>query len=146
MNPHPFLILAVGCLLAAGAPASDPLQREKDQLQGTWAVVRARHNGQANDKLLNATLTIAGDQFTSKIGDTVYGKGTWKIDPASNPKTIDIHYSEGADKGKTVKGIYHLKDNLWVVLFSSPGQDRPVSFDKDRKDGQTFLILKASRP
>ena len=133
-------------MLAADGPPADAPRPDKDLLQGTWTVIRARQNGQANEQLLHASLIIAGDEFTSKVGDAVAGKGTWKVDATANPKAIDITYTEGADKGKTVKGIYHVKDSLWIVLFSSPGQDRPVSFNKDREDGQTFLILKATRP
>jgi uncharacterized protein (TIGR03067 family) len=136
-----------GSRLNAGANAreADPAQQEKTKLQGLWTVVKAKQNGEPADRLIDATLTIAGDRFISDAGGKVLGKGTWKVDPTKDPKTIDVQYSEGSEKGKVAKGIYQLNGSTWIILFSAPGLERPLSFTTEQKDGQTFLILKAAK-
>ncbi len=142
---HYGLIAFLAAVLGADGP---PVDRKDDssKLQGTWHVTRARRDGEVAMDLANAALIVSGDQFTSKSGMKVVARGTWKIDPAKTPRSIDIEYTEGPDKGQTVRGIYALHEGVWILILSPPGQERPVSFKAEFKVGYTSLVLKAAKP
>jgi uncharacterized protein (TIGR03067 family) len=141
--------LLVPLVLGTLRPADEPppaTKEEMKKLEGTWTVVRARRDGEVDSDLIDAVVTLAGSQFTSKSGKAVVARGAWKIDPAKKPRTLDIEYKEGPEKGQTAYGIYSLTDDTWVVLLSAPGKERPVSFERESETGRTFLVLKQSRP
>jgi uncharacterized protein (TIGR03067 family) len=52
------------------------------------------------------------------------------VDATKSPKTIDIEIIENADelKGKTLKGIYEIKDDLMTVNVTIEGSERPTDF------------------
>src|SRR5262249_32943853 len=139
MGRRTLTLLTVGFLLAADSPVKE-VQQEMKKFQGTWAVARARRDGEVDAELAGATVTLAGNMFTSKSGKAILAQGTWKVDPAKKPKTIDIEYTDGPEKGQTAYGIYSLTDGAWIVLISSPGKDRPVSFETESENGCTFLV------
>ncbi len=115
-------------------------------LQGVWTVFRARRDGEIDAELAGATVVIADDTFMSKSGEKVSAQGTWKIDAGKKPKSIDIEYTDGPEKGQTVRGIYSVNDGIWSLVLSPAGQDRPVSFKPSSYIGYTLLILKVAKP
>jgi uncharacterized protein (TIGR03067 family) len=140
------MIVTIGGTLAVGPPAQDDAKQESEKLQGIWTVARARRDGELDNSLKGATITISGDKFISKNGETVVAQGTWKIDPTKEPKTIDIRYTDGPEKNKRVFGIYAFKEESWVLLLAAAGKDRPASFEKEMQEGQTYLLLSGPAP
>src|SRR5262245_59801360 len=100
MGRRTLTLLTVGFLLAADSPVKQ-VEQEMKKFQGTWVVARARRDGEVDAELAGATVTLAGNMFTSKSGKTILAQGTWKVDPAKKPKTIDIEYTDGPEKGQT---------------------------------------------
>ena len=136
-----YLMLTIVFLLAADSP--ETAKQEKERMQGTWRVEQARRGGKKEPALDKATVTIDGDDFISRAGDTVLTRGTLTIDGTKNPKTIDLLYTEGDQKGKQMRGIYNLKGATWALLFSDIGEERPTSLEKEAEKGYLSLILKA---
>lgn len=137
-------VMAIGIawLLLAASPPPEAVQKELDAIRGTWTVATAEQDGRADDSMKNATVTITGDQFTTKVGATPLRHGTVAIDPTKQPKTIDLVYSDGPQKGKSSLGIYNLHEDSWILFFSVPGKKRPADFNRNVTIGQKFMVLK----
>lgn len=55
-------------------------------------------------------------------------RGTFKIDPTRNPKSIDYTDTHGADAGKTFPAIYTLENDKLIFCAAFEGQERPTEF------------------
>src|SRR5262245_4336801 len=116
--------LTVALLLAADA---DDAKKELAKLAGTWDVVSVERDGKAlpADKAKGGTLTIKGDKYVVKIGETTI-EGVYKLDPSLKPKAIDAIRTNGDDKGKSLLGIFALDGDELKMCFNAPGnKDRP---------------------
>src|SRR5439155_9419208 len=82
---------------------------EIEKLQGTWNFATLEVDGakMPQEAFAGSTIEVAGDRFTTTSGQTIY-KGTFKVDAGKTPKTIDLHFTEGPEKGNTTLGMYEL--------------------------------------
>jgi uncharacterized protein (TIGR03067 family) len=104
-------------------------EAKKSKLEGTWRAVTVVKGGKEEKDDKNHVLTFAGKTFTLKEGDKVMAAGTFKTDDAKKPHEIDMEITEAdkADfKGKTVKGIYEIKEDTLRWCLSEPGSERPT--------------------
>jgi uncharacterized protein (TIGR03067 family) len=126
-------VLLIGWVLtiAAGEPAkADEAKKELDRLQGTWTMAALEVDGKPvpEEKLKSSTLTIKGDKYIIKVGDNTH-ETIIKLDPGKKPKEIDMTFTEGANKDKTLKGIYDLDgDTFRMCRGLTPDKDRPGDF------------------
>jgi uncharacterized protein (TIGR03067 family) len=142
-------ILAVGVLTAAGAPLGGSAKKEQQKLQGTWVPTSLMIDGKEvpKDEFRNLTVTFAGDKFTVKAGDKVFGEGTFTIDPAKEPKTIDNRWTTGDNKGKNEVGIYKVEGDTLTTCFAEAGTDkRPTSFTSKEGSKHELTVFKRSKP
>jgi uncharacterized protein (TIGR03067 family) len=140
------LVIAAG-LLVAGDSAKENVQKELEKFRGTWKFVSIENEGQAVPKAQyeGARLTLKGDQFTFRQGaDSTHG--TFKVDPAKQPKTIDVTFTDGPDKGKTIVGVYELKGDTYKVCLQLKGKERPKEFRSQAESGHVLQVLQRVRP
>jgi uncharacterized protein (TIGR03067 family) len=144
---RPAMILTATLTLAALAPAAD--EGKHNKVQGTWAAVQAAFDGKkAQDEVVRALeVVITGDTITITSPSAVEyfpsETGTYKLDPSSKPKTIDLTLTAGPNKGKTLAGIYQLEgDNLKLCIHGA-GKERPKEFDS--KKGTDGMLLELKR-
>jgi uncharacterized protein (TIGR03067 family) len=133
------LFLAPACLSAAG-PADD-----KEKLQGTWKVVSVELGGKGNEELKLDRLMFDGDKV--RVVGTGRGQeeeGTFKLDPAKSPKTIDIQTL--GSKQQPVLGIYQLEDHNLKLCLGRPGDERPANFEPKDNPRQLKAVLKRAKP
>lgn len=111
-------------------------KEELKKLHGTWLMVSAEANGEVHlakelqDQGLPKQLKIAGDRIDPLLGAPA---SRFSIDPAKNPKHLDVANGDDADR---IKWIYALDgDNLKMAvtfdfkLFGgAPDTSRPKSF------------------
>src|SRR5712692_5405849 len=102
------VFLLTGSVLAADDPKQEAIKKETAKLQGPWKVVSAEIGGKPDASRKDAQVVCKGDTFTRKTSSQVL-RGTYKLDPTAKPPTIDVTYTEGPDKGKTLYGIYALE-------------------------------------
>jgi uncharacterized protein (TIGR03067 family) len=128
MTERFLLVFAVSLVLAAD-PVSDEVKKEIERFEGTWKFVSLETEGRKLDEkvLEHPRLIIKGDRFTSKEGETTH-HGVFKVDPTKKPKTIDVTFTDGPEKGKTMLGIYELEGDTYKVCFSLGGKNRPTEF------------------
>jgi uncharacterized protein (TIGR03067 family) len=138
------LFCAVGFAASSGSAtlADDKadLKKEVSKFQGTWTFESSEAGGKklSADELKGLVLTFEGDKHTVKKGDEVIQVGTQKLDPSKSPKTIDVTFTEGLNKGKVMLGIYELDGDSLKVCFDMQGKKRPTEF-KSALGSQSFV-------
>jgi uncharacterized protein (TIGR03067 family) len=118
-------------------------------LQGTWLIVSAELGGvrQPPEVATNIVLKMADGKYEVTVNGHP-DKGTWKIDPSSKPKTMDITGTEGPNTGRTIPAIYELKGDQLKICYGLRGSPRPADF-KSNTGTHEYLVVyhrKLSRP
>jgi RNA polymerase sigma factor (sigma-70 family) len=131
-------------------------KKDVDPLQGTWNIDSMEWGGKGlpKDLMTGYKFVFDGDKLTwegaigimsragkvSVIGDAVY-KGEFKIDPAQDPKQIDITLQINK-KDRTLLGIYEIKgDTLKVCYFASNNGRRPTEFASKEGVNIGYIVL-----
>jgi len=124
-------VLMVGLLIAADEKKDDTKKADdaKDKLKGTWTIVAMDEGGQkaAADRIKDWALTFEGDKVTFKQG-TRTKMGTFKMDAAAKPATLDITPSDPNDR--PMRMIVETEgDDLKIAGPLQEGGQRPKGFD-----------------
>jgi uncharacterized protein (TIGR03067 family) len=125
-----FLVCRSDAYQEATSPKVDAGKKDLDQLQGDWIMAALEVNGVnvAPDKLEGSVLTIKDDGYAVKRKDTTT-RCKITLDPAKDPKEIDMLFLDGDNKDRTQKGIYKITgDTFQFVRGISPDQNRPRDF------------------
>jgi uncharacterized protein (TIGR03067 family) len=143
MKPQLFLVLAVSALVAADT-ASDDVKKELKKFEGTWVIESLEVDGQKQpaDLFKGVKLTCKDDTFTY-VDPMGTHKGTFKVDIAKKPKHIDITFTDGPEKGNTIKGIYEIDGDTYKVCIPMGGKERPTEFTS--KGGNGLEVLKREK-
>ena len=139
--------------VASDAPEEEVTKKEMAKLQGTWAAVSVERGGKTMPddevKKLDIRLTIKGDEFMlmplASTGPEHFPHGSFRINPAKNPKTIDFTVHSPLDptnKTSMVLGIYDLGEDQLKLFQSRPGQERPTEFKTTPKSDLEIIIFK----
>jgi len=96
------------------------------------------------ETIKDSRLIIKGKEFTMKEKIATY-KGTFTIDGGKNPKTIDLKFTEGPEKGNTSFGIYELDADDFKLCLTITAKDRPTEFATKAKSGLGFEVLKREK-
>jgi uncharacterized protein (TIGR03067 family) len=132
-------ILTAGLALAAQAPE----KKDLDLLQGKWKVVSVEHNGKTTPSKETAkwNLVVAGDKMTSRDGDQVMEESILRLDISVKPKAIDLKFTTGPDKDKTVRGIYQVEGDKLTICVGVPNKDRPKEFRAPEGSDCTLFLF-----
>jgi uncharacterized protein (TIGR03067 family) len=144
MKPHLFRVLAVSALVAADT-ASDDVKKELKKFEGTWVIESLELEGQKQpaDLLKGVKLTCKDDGTFTYVDPMGTHKGTFKVDIAKKPKQLDIHFTEGPEKGNTIKGIYEIEGDTYKVCIAMGDKERPTEFTS--KGGYGLEVLKREK-
>ena len=144
MKTFGFLTCAASLVLVLTAQAGDDAAQKKDKaaLQGMWKVI-SLENAQGKDAGAEGAM-IEFDKDGKTMTYTQQGntkKGTYTLNPAANPKEIDI---KAIDENKTFEAIYKVeKDSLKLCLAAEPGDGRPSEFAT--KEGKSYVLVTMER-
>lgn len=132
---------------AAGAATDDAGKKEMEKFQGTWKIVSLELNGMKlpEENYKNARLTVTGDKFAFKDVSAGYA-GTMKWDLTKKPKTIDLVFTEGPEKGNTAFGIYEIEGDTYKVCLGLTGKSRPTEFVSKPGSGHALEVFKREKP
>ena len=127
-------------ILCCAAAALLAFAADFETVQGNWKLVAGIRDGKPLVGAdLGTKLTIQGDRFSFAEGSQTASSGTFKLDEAARPKTIDIAYDAGANQGKTSLGIYEVRaGNRHRLCLAPPGAARPTKFESKPGSGYTF--------
>jgi uncharacterized protein (TIGR03067 family) len=135
-----WLVLSMVVLSLASAGRCDDAEKDGKALEGTWVPLSAELSGKKfpDEVLKTMKLVMAGEKYTVTVGAQT-DQGTVKLDPAQNPRAMDIKGTEGPNKGKSIPAIYELKGDTLRVCYNLGGDKRPAEF-KTKEDTQLFLV------
>jgi uncharacterized protein (TIGR03067 family) len=90
------------------------IAKERARLQGTWEFVEG---------IREMELLIAGDHFTARFKHGDIYLGTYRLDPSSRPRAMDMLITEGPDKhrGTTALCIYDFDGDRLIWSPAEPG-------------------------
>jgi uncharacterized protein (TIGR03067 family) len=97
------------------------------QWQGTWKLVSAVWNGQAQSA--DAQWVVDGDHYTVRHDGTNAEVNPFKLDACN--KHIDVHHHDTpkGTYGGSLKGIYEIKGARLRVAYDPTARQYPTSFD-----------------
>jgi uncharacterized protein (TIGR03067 family) len=102
------------------ALASSPFRAFRRQSLPACASARTKVNEKTSDTIPTPTGTPTRQLVT------------FTIDPTKSPKTADSLQTTGADKGKTLLGIYEIiDDNHKRACWAPVGKPRPTAFTSE---------------
>jgi uncharacterized protein (TIGR03067 family) len=136
-------LLVISSLFTANAQSGDD-GKDLNALQGTWRLAAGQIGGRkmTAEELKRAKLVFKGDRYTVRRGSGPTVTGIVKLNPATNPKSIDITDADGPYKGKMLLGISALKGDELKECFAPPAQARPTKFATKAGTSQFFHIWK----
>jgi uncharacterized protein (TIGR03067 family) len=108
-------------------------------IQGTWRPLSGEVGGErvAEETLKTVSLVIQGNQYASSASGQVE-KGYLALNPAANPREIDIICVEGPNAGSTIPAIYELQGDMLRLCCALTGDKRPTEF-KSQGPAPTLL-------
>ena len=125
------LITAAAAIASAEDAKDAAIQKDREQIKGTWRVVVLVANGNMALENDARKLTVAnGSDGTWSLyseGKEVT-KGTSTFDPTKSPRTLDFTPTVGDDAGKQFLGIYELGENTRKMCFAPLEKGRPTDF------------------
>jgi uncharacterized protein (TIGR03067 family) len=123
------LLILLAPLGASGGPVPDAAKKELEQFQGSWKAVATHADGRqaTDDEVQSTRLIVEGCKFTLTIKQSSIS-GTFTVNPAKTPRTIDVQLT--SNEGRQVKflGIYQIQGDKRKSCFALPGKERPTSF------------------
>ena len=125
------LITATAAIASADDAKDAAIQKDRNQIEGTWRVVVLVVNGNMamDEDARKLTVVNASDGTWSLWSEgKEITKGTSTFDPTKSPKSLDFTTTEGDDAGKQLYGIYELGENTRKMCFAPLGQGRPTEF------------------
>jgi uncharacterized protein (TIGR03067 family) len=143
-----FLVIAALAFgLTATADEKKDAKAELDKLTGTWKGVSVVREGKPIPKAEAEAyrLVVTGEKYTLTGEGSETIEGTHKVDPTKKPKEIDAVRTKGPNKGETLKGLYELTEDSFVVCFAAPGKDRPKELKADGGPGLRVLTFKREK-
>lgn len=138
--------LVLGVVLLVAADKADKPAKDQDQIQGTWETTAVEFNGKdlAADGLKlkftfkGATASVDGSEQIQKD----YAKFTFKLDPSTSPKSIDLIVSDGDKKDEAIEAIYELKGDELKLCAKVGVKERPAKFASPEGDQIALIVMK----
>jgi uncharacterized protein (TIGR03067 family) len=99
-----------------------------EALQGTWSIAALELDGQPMAAIpAGACIIVKGARFTTEgMGAEFAGEMT--LDASAKPKTFDLKFTTGPEKGNTSLAIYELDGDSWKMCLTTRGGKRPAKF------------------
>ena len=160
MKRFAVLLLSIGFVATLAAARYDDQKKDKekpaqkkekgdpdlDKLSGTFLVTTFEENGKKfeGDDLKKMKVVQKGAAWKFWYGEEIT-EGEDKVFPDKKPKEIDSTYTNGLNKGKTVKGIYEIDGETVKYCWAAPTKDRPKAFASKEGSGHTLMILKRTK-
>jgi uncharacterized protein (TIGR03067 family) len=126
-------------LVSAGIVAGGDAKEELKKFQGVWAVESVREKGidVPAEETQKMTVAFTGDKLTLGFEGKESKSGTFKVNPASKPKHINVRV-----KGKVTPGIYAFEGGKLKLCVTEGGGPRPTEFSSPVGSKTVLLVLK----
>ena len=120
-----------------------PAKSDIDLLQGPWAIASLEMDGRsvAADSLTDARIEVKGTRFRSVGMGAVY-EGEIALDPGVRPKSFDLTFTNGPERGNVNPGIYEIEEDGWKLCLATRGGARPKKFATKAGTGHALEVLR----
>lgn len=109
------------------------------KLQGTWFILTLEMEEQKYPTG-GSKIAIQGDRFVSLNMGAEY-EGSVTVDETQTPKTFDLLFEKGPEKGNKSLGIYELDGDTWKICLGLTGKRRPTKFAAEKGTGHALETL-----
>jgi uncharacterized protein (TIGR03067 family) len=118
------------------------MPNDLDKLQGIWNITFLEADGQhlARSALEGSQITISKNRFKS-VGMGATYEGTVEVNEHSKPKSLDLLFTAGPEKGNRNLGIYKLSGDKWTLCLATRGSVRPREFASESGSGFALETL-----
>jgi uncharacterized protein (TIGR03067 family) len=110
-----------------------------DLVQGDWIAAEMNANGNRldADALSKIKLNIKGNDYSFE-SDNGQGTGSFKLNTTTNPKSMDVTTSDGAD----LPAIYEVTADMMKVCYAVNGASRPTDFTATEGSDRVSVLYK----
>ncbi|WP_164103718.1 TIGR03067 domain-containing protein [Candidatus Laterigemmans baculatus] len=127
-----FLVCVIGSPLTALA-TEQGADKDQEALEGKWVLTSVEGAGimlsESELKRLPRGFIFENGTAKSFHGDAIRAEGTYKTDPKTMPKQLDITLMPpGTSEGETVLALYKLNRERLTLCNRLPGKERPAEF------------------
>src|SRR5262249_31740511 len=108
-------------------------------LQGTWDLRSSEADGKAlaAKALEGSRAVVKGNAITLVFQDAI-SRGTFQLNSVPTPRTLDVTFTEGPEKGNNYLGIYDLQEDTWRFCRALARKGRPTAFAGKTGSGHGF--------
>jgi uncharacterized protein (TIGR03067 family) len=119
------------------------MKAELASLQGTWEIVALEVDGSTlpEGAFAGSRIVVKGNSFATISMGATYG-GTLGVDAAKTPKTLDLSFKSGPEKGNTSLAIFELDGDTWTLCLTVTAKKRPTAFATKAGSGLALETLK----
>jgi uncharacterized protein (TIGR03067 family) len=142
------VLLALASIMLIGAEgADDNTTRESKELKGAWSVrsVMRNRNELPAERRKDLQMIFQGGRFAFKQGNNTLTEGTFRLNLAKAPRTIDLTTIDANGINQTTLAIYDLSDDSLKICGAQPGENRPGEFATMDGSGHTMIILRRAK-
>jgi uncharacterized protein (TIGR03067 family) len=118
---------------------------EQEKLRGQWTIVSGEVGGRPDPETKGLRMTFAGNRFAVSSRVEVLLNGNMRLDPTTEPKAVDVFFTEGPNKGKTRRGIYALEGDDLKMCYSEFGMERPKEFTTISGTGHFLFFYRRAK-
>jgi uncharacterized protein (TIGR03067 family) len=136
-----WILLAIPCVCAPALAGEQDYEADLKRLAGTWKPVSMEMDGKflPQERIGKIRLSIQGEKFTFDSGTDSH-EGLYKIDPAKDPKQLDIVITRGDEKGKVYLVIYKFADGKMIQCMQVDNKQRPAEFVGTQGSGNLLEV------
>jgi uncharacterized protein (TIGR03067 family) len=116
---------------------------DRELLQGTWTIKTLEIDGQKVPG--GSSIRLSGNAFVTRSMGAEY-EGTFNLDETASPKTIDMTFTKGPEKGNTALGIYKFDGDTWTICLTVTANERPAKFATKKGSGLALEELVRGEP
>jgi len=130
-------------------PSPDTLKKEhaksdQERIQGSWCFEKAEMNGVEVPFVRGRLAVFVGDKLTTDFHFMETKGMSFKLDPSTKQKSINLHPLE--DANQTWLGIYQLDGDDLKICFCGKGkQERPTAMTDYWKAGSYTVLIVLKR-
>ncbi len=126
--------------------AKKQIKPDIEILQGTWSITELEVDGnKMPDSMLGGSqITVKRSKFDTVSMGASYS-GVLTLDESAKPKTFDLKFTDGPEKGNTNLGIYELSGDTWTLCLATRGKVRPNTFATKPGTGIALETLKRGK-
>jgi uncharacterized protein (TIGR03067 family) len=117
----------------------------RQELSGRWQSVSYALGGKkaTPEQMQKIQLVIDSAGNSTALNDgKVFIASTIRVDPLTDPMSMDVTYTDGDYKGTTSLGIYKIEDGVLTICRAPAKKPRPTEFGSAPGNGLTLMTYK----